>query len=70
VNAAARSVSPGAGLEAQLKDTTLPSGTDHSIAAFFLQLASATMNGPDPLPQSAAVILDDVLPSYFAVVKK
>lgn len=48
-----------ADLKARIAKVTIPEGTDHSIAEFFLQLAAAT---------GSAVILDDILPAYFAVV--
>lgn len=51
---------PSADLKARIAKVTIPEGTDHSIAEFFLQLAAAT---------GSAVILDDILPAYFAVVK-
>jgi hypothetical protein len=70
IGAAARPAPSATGLEERLKDTRLPPGSDHSIAAFFLQLAAAAMSGPEPLPQAAAVVLDDVLPAYFSVVKR
>jgi hypothetical protein len=44
-------------------------GVDHSIADFFVQLAEATNAGQGSATASATVILDDILPAYFAVVK-
>jgi hypothetical protein len=55
-------------VKTRLDSTRLPAGTDHSVAEFFLQLASATMTGPDASAASASVILDQVLPAYFEVV--
>ncbi len=58
------------GLRARLAGTKLPAGIDHSIAEFFAQLAGAALNGPEPAPHGAAVILDDILPAYLTVVNK
>lgn len=57
-------------LRARVKNTSMPPGVDHSIGEFFLQLASASLEGPDPSASHAAAILDDVLPAYFAVAGK
>lgn len=57
-------------LRARVKNTSMPPGVDHSIGEFFLQLASASLEGPDASASNAAAILDDVLPAYFAVVGK
>lgn len=58
-----------ADLSARLKATRLPPGADHSTAEFFLQLAEALLTGAAPAPAAAAAILDDILPSYLALVK-
>ena len=55
---------------ARIRAFPVPGDSDHSIARFFLELAAATNEGADPGPRGAAVILDDVLPAYFAAVKK
>ena len=54
----------------RVRNTSMPTGVDHSIGEFFLQLASALLDGPDASAGNAAAILDDVLPAYFAVVGK
>lgn len=56
-------------LQARVSGTRMPSGVDHSIGEFLLQLASATLEGPGASGGPAAAILDEVLPAYFAVVK-
>lgn len=57
-------------LKERVRRTTIPPGLDHSIGEFFLQLASATLEGPEPSAGSASAVLDDVLPAYLAVVGK
>jgi hypothetical protein len=57
-------------LEARLNATAMPAGADHTIGEFFVQLAQMSLKGTEPAPQNAAVILDDILPAYFAVVMK
>ena len=57
-------------LRARVKNTSMPLGVDHSIGEFFLQLASASLEGPDASASHASAILDDVLPAYFAVAGK
>ena len=57
-------------LRARLAGVTLPPGADHSIGEFFLQLALASLNGPEPTAHSAAVTLDDVVPAYLMVTNK
>jgi hypothetical protein len=57
-------------LRDRVKNTIMPAGVDHSIGDFFLQLASAALDGPDAAASNAAAILDDVLPAYFEVVGK
>jgi hypothetical protein len=59
-----------ADLQKRIDGIELTPATDHSIAQFFLQLASATLSGPEPMTASAVAVLDDVLPAYFEVVKK
>ena len=65
--------SPVVGIEAvkvRVKNTRLPAGTDHSIAEFFLQLASAGLNATEATGAGASAILDDILPAYLAVVTR
>jgi hypothetical protein len=66
-----RDSSPAGGtdLEVRLSTADLPAGVDHSIAEFFVQLARAT-SGDGVVSASAAVVLDDILPAYFEVVKR
>jgi hypothetical protein len=54
----------------RIRGFEIPGDVDHSIAHFLLQLAAATNEGSDPGPRGAAMILDDVLPAYFAAVKR
>lgn len=60
----------GADVNARLSSVSLPPGMDHSIAEFFLQLARATSQDGGAPPSAAVVILDDILPAYFEVVKR
>ena len=60
----------GVDVQDRLSSVSLPVGVDHSIAEFFLQLARATSADAGAPPSSAAVILDDILPAYFEVVKR
>ena len=60
----------GVDVKDRLSSVSLPPGVDHSIAEFFLQLARATSADAGAPPASAAVILDDILPAYFEVVKR
>jgi hypothetical protein len=47
----------------------LPTGEDHSIAEFFLQLAEEGVAGSAAdLRRGASAVLDDVLPAYFAAI--
>jgi hypothetical protein len=64
------SSSGGAAVKDRLSSISLPAGADHSIAEFFLQLARATDAAGGPPPATAAIILDDILPAYFDVVKR
>jgi hypothetical protein len=66
---AAEGTAPAGDLENRIKGARVPGGVDHSIADFFLQLARATSSGQSATPASATIILDDILPAYFAVVK-
>ena len=43
---------------------------DHSVAEFFLQLATAQLATETPGPRASAVILDHVLPAYQSVVSR
>jgi hypothetical protein len=54
----------------RLASVSLPAGADHSIAEFFLQLARATSADGGASTTAAAVIVDDILPAYFEVVKR
>jgi hypothetical protein len=56
-------------LNARIAGMKRTAGVDHSIADFFVQLAEATNAGQGSATASATVILDDILPAYFAVVK-
>ena len=69
VDGADRQALDAVALKAKMAAVTPPPGEDHSIAEFFLQLAEATGSETGGLPTSAAVILDDILPAYFSVVK-
>jgi hypothetical protein len=60
----------GAAVTDRLSRVSLPPGADHSIAEFFLQLAHATEAAESASPSTATVILDDILPAYFEVVKR
>jgi hypothetical protein len=54
----------------RIRTFSIPAGTDHSIARFFLEFAAATSQGPDPGPRGAAALHDDVLPAYFEAIRK
>ena len=56
-------------LKTRIAGTTRTAGVDHSIADFFAQLAEATNAAQGSATASARVILDDILPAYFSVVK-
>jgi len=60
---------PAAVIKAKIAGMKRSAGVDHSIADFFIQLALATRAGQGGLAASASVILDDILPAYFSVVK-
>jgi hypothetical protein len=60
---------PPEALKARIAGMKRTPGVDHSIADFFIQLAEATSGGQGGATASAAVILDDILPAYFSVVK-
>jgi hypothetical protein len=64
-----RTAGPAGEIERRLGPARPPAGVDHSIGEFFLQLAFASAKGSSPAPAAAPVILDDVLPAYFAMVK-
>jgi hypothetical protein len=59
-----------ADIRARIEKTKFAADTDHSVGEFFLELARASLDGPDAAPASAIAVLDDVLPAYLAVVKK
>ena len=65
-----RPVVPADELLKRVRSTTLPSGTDHSIGTFFLQLAEALLTTNEPAPAGAVAVLEDVLPAYLEMVKK
>jgi hypothetical protein len=54
----------------RIRGYRIPADADHSIASFFLELAAVTNEGSDPGPRGAAAILDDILPAYFAALKR
>jgi hypothetical protein len=56
--------------KARLANVTLPAAVDHSIAEFFVQLARAASGDGSAPPSAASIILDDILPAYFEVVKR
>ena len=58
-----------ADVQQRLASVRLPAGVDHSIAEFFLQLARAASGEAGAPASSPTVVLDDILPAYFEVVK-
>ena len=54
----------------RVRSTAMPTGSDHSVGTFFLQLAEGLLTASEPTPAAAAAILDDVIPAYLELVKK
>jgi hypothetical protein len=70
IDPAGKTAPPADELRNRLASTRFPDRLDHSIGEFFVQLGLAAQNGPEPSPQGAATILDDILPGYLQGVTR